>query len=65
MLVLTRKAGQSIELDLENNLELERPQNGDASGSIEVHVMQVDGSEVKLGISARRRSEKVSDTPVK
>jgi hypothetical protein len=39
MLVLTRKAGQSIQLDLDN-LDIEPlARDGIASGSIEVHVV--------------------------
>ena len=64
MLVLTRKAGQSIELDLDMNLDTPI-REGIAAGSIEVHVVQVEGSNVKLGIKAKPRLEKGRDRPRK
>ena len=53
MLLLTRKPGQSIELDL-SNIDPEMSV-GEllANGSIEVHVVGVEGSQVQLGIEAR------------
>jgi sRNA-binding carbon storage regulator CsrA len=53
MLLLTRKPGQSIELDL-TNIDPEMSV-GElmANGSIEVHVVGVEGSQVKLGIETR------------
>jgi sRNA-binding carbon storage regulator CsrA len=64
MLVLTRKAGQSIELDLDMNLDTP-VREALAAGSIEVHVVQVEGSNVKLGIKAKPRLEKGRDGPAK
>jgi hypothetical protein len=47
MLVLTRKAGQSIQLDLDN-LDIEPlARDGIASGSIEVHVVMSCGSRAR------------------
>jgi sRNA-binding carbon storage regulator CsrA len=53
MLLLTRKPGQSIELDLAN-IDPEMPV-GEllANEFIEIHVVGVEGSKVKLGIKTR------------
>ncbi len=53
MLLLTRKPGQSIELDLANidpEMSVGELLN---NGSIELHVVGVEGSKVKLGIETR------------
>ncbi len=53
MLLLTRKPGQSIELDLANIDPDMSVAELLANGSIEVHVVGVEGSKVKLGIETR------------
>lgn len=58
MLVLTRKAGQSIQLDLDNLDPESLARDAIASGSIEVHVVRVEGSQVELGIKANPRLQK-------
>jgi sRNA-binding carbon storage regulator CsrA len=57
MLILTRKAGQSVEIDLDGEPEV-AVSEAIATGSIEVHVVQVEGPNVKLGIKAKPRVEK-------
>ncbi len=50
MLLLTRKPGQSIELDLANiDPEMSVGELLD-NGSIEIHVVGIEGSKVQLGI---------------
>ena len=58
MLILTRKAGQSIQLDLDNVETELLARDSIASGSIEVHVVRVEGSQVELGIKANPRLQK-------
>ena len=53
MLLLTRKPGQSIELDLANIDPEMSVGELMANGSIEVHVVGVEGSKVQLGIKTR------------
>ncbi len=53
MLLLTRKPGQSIELDLANIDPEMSVGELLANGSIEIHVVDVEGSKVKLGIQTR------------
>ncbi len=53
MLLLTRKPGQSIELDLANIDPEMSAGELLANGSIELHVVGVEGSKVKLGIETR------------
>ncbi len=53
MLLLTRKPGQSIELDLANIDPEMSVGELLANGSIEVHVVGVEGSKVQLGILTR------------
>ncbi len=53
MLLLTRKPGQSIELELANIDPEMSAGELLANGSIEIHVVGVEGSKVKLGIETR------------
>ncbi|MEE9596762.1 MAG: carbon storage regulator [Acidiferrobacterales bacterium] len=53
MLLLTRKPGQSIELDLANIDPEMSVGELLTNGSIEIHVVGVEGSKVKLGIETR------------
>ncbi len=53
MLLLTRKPGQSIELELANIDPEMSARELLANGSIEIHVVGVEGSKVKLGIETR------------
>ena len=53
MLLVTRKPGQSIELDLANIDPEMSARELLANGSIEIHVVDVEGSKVKLGIQTR------------
>lgn len=59
MLILTRKPGQSIQLDLDGHFDAE-PSVREAigSGSIEVRVVRVEGSQVEIGIKANPRLQK-------
>lgn len=60
MLLLSRKPGQSITLDLDEYLDGEtQVRDLLQGGAIEVHVVQVDGSRVELGIKAEPRSKKL------
>ena len=56
MLILTRKPGQVLKIDLMENVDLKTPV-GElfAQGSIEVMVTAVNGAQVKLGIRADPR----------
>ncbi len=53
MLLLTRKPGQSIELDLANIDPEMSAGELLANELIEIHVVGVEGSKVKLGIEIR------------
>ncbi len=56
MLLLSRKAGQSITLDLDESVDGETSlRDLLTAGCVEVHIVQVDGSRVELGIEAQRR----------
>jgi len=56
MLILTRKPGQVVTIDLREDVDLKTPV-GElfAQGSIEVMVTAVNGAQVKLGIRADPR----------